>query len=870
MAVTRNARLTCSRMLRWTLLVAGALSLDNVEAGGKRLAPAEEPQGQQPNKIFRLVFADKKFYNLRAAGVLKDEEIPHFYEEDQTNLDSYINSTFEFHSSDLLQKISIINWHVPLLDRSALHVYDDPKDVQLASGPQVDQSMCGLHLDYMNHMVRKHMKNFANSTELTIFLLMNSFATPHYWVSEGTTVFPGGYQTCKDVKLNIIRKELYQVDPIGSARYFSGAVESDDDGILKSLRRSIGPFIGYKPLYEYGSIEEHSKTIRMQPMRYCMAGLRWPIWGNSSFQRRNFVYRIGVCLPDTCDSKSLDLYNDKIKQLTDTITSQFYDGYYIDQLYCLPDERSPMRNPFNYLSTVLCIAFNLIWLSTVLIVTLVTSLRRRSARLSTKQKAGESKQTSRSSYVRILGDFDLVRNFHDLRSIKLTDDVTSETGLVKSKSKSKNKDHPRVLLQPLEGLKVFGSMSVINSHHFMVFLGRIWNVHSIRFITESLFMPLATTAPAIVNIFFVITGILTTNVVFKKPKSVIMQPMFWLKFIFFRYVRIVPLYLLMHWFLKSTFRFLSNGPYWDYGTSHTGWSKICQDESYWTVILPHANHVSPGQHCNGVGWYIANDLQLILITPFMIILLYSKPIIGYLVAIGSIMIAALNHVSYFLENEVDPRATFEWNFINLTRVTFDTFVGYTALRFRFVAYFIGLLAGHLLYLYNNGTISEWPKWFIITAKILIYGCTYLLFFLWSLLGMLLVYDDATIRLINAILEGFHHTLSSLAIASFVILLCTNHFPSLARFFGHRYFMVLAKMALSTTLVHMPLIYYKGMSQVFPPYVDWFAYSEFIFQVAESFFVAAFLYLFYEVPLRKLSMRVINKLFESDSSRRKSE
>lgn len=882
MALEQSTRITCYRILICASVTICVLLIKLpglVESGGKRLSVEDEPTSKQAIKIFHLLLADKRYFALEAAGILQDEEIPHFYDRDLTRSNPHVNSTFGFHSSDLLQKISIANWYTPLMERSALHVYDDPKDIELATGPQVDQRICGLHLDYMHHMAQKHMRNFANSTELSIFLLMNSFATPHLGVAEGSTIFPGNYETCVQVKLNMIKSELDQVDPEGSAEYFSSkhGTEPQTNGVLNrvltTLRQSIGPFIGGRKNHDKISISKHNQTLRMQTMRYCMAGLRWPHWGNSSFERRNFVYRTGICLPDTCDTKSLDLYHDKIKRLVDIHMSKFHDGYYIDQLYCIPDEKSPLRNPFNYMDTVSCIAFHVAWLSVVLIVTVYACfrrLRRRASKMVVKTASNdEGTGSNRSSWLSILEDFDLVRNYRAFISLRPSNQNHQDIEKTKSKTKEKG---PRINLEPLEGIKFFASLSVIHSHEAMVHYGTMWNPEKIaRFQDFPLICSLASAAPAIVNIFFVVTGLVTAKMIFSTSRNLILKPGFWLKFLIFRYIRVVPLYLLVHWFLKTTFRFLYYGPFWDFGTSHTAWSKVCQDESYWSVILPSANNISPGQHCNGVGWYIANDIQASLFTPVVMILLYKRPKLGYLLVAVSIIAASLNHVSYYFSNEEDPWSVFRCTILSLTRVTFETFVGYTALKFRFVAYFIGLLAGHLLYLYEKGTIKRWPKWFIVTGNSFSFTCAYLVCLACSLYSLLLVYDNETLCLPNAILEGTHHTITSLAIASFLILLCTGHHPRLARFFGQNFFRIIAKMSLSTTLIHMPIIYYKNMTIKFQNYLEEYFYEPVIFQIFECFIGAFIFYLFYEVPLRKLTMRCF-KLngHNHKSSERKSE
>lgn len=95
--------------------------------------------------------------------------------------------------------------------------------------------------------------------------------------------------------------------------------------------------------------------------RYCVASLKSPKWPElaqdrlakkmnffkSDKQRRDysklFRLQLGICLPKSCDSNSLASLHDEIKLLTTSKLESPFKDYDLFDLYCLPDETSPLR-----------------------------------------------------------------------------------------------------------------------------------------------------------------------------------------------------------------------------------------------------------------------------------------------------------------------------------------------------------------------------------------------------------------------------------------------------------------------------------------------------------------------------------------------
>lgn len=870
----------------FALLIASGLVNEPIRVEGTRirLHPNEEPESDQIYNNYRMLRADPNLYYLKSAGLLEDQDIGAEMLEDERGPDGkFLKGNFMFNSSEFLRKEATIKWFIPYEERQALQVYDDPHDMDLAMGSQVDREFCGLHLDYMLHQIKKHHTNLINTTESSIFNIMNSFSSPTLGLSLGNHVFPGDYQSCIGTKLNVIKHELDRVNRSLSDRYFAVANGNDynyekSSFIPDIIRHNVGPFVGFPRERKRVSLHKVRDRLQALPMRYCFISIRWPEWSNSSFYRRNFALRTAACLPKTCDSTSLNYHADKIKQLADTQMTDYQSGYYIEQLYCLPDEKSELRNPFNYTNTTAFIVFNLIWLSLVVISTMIYAYMSKdiSRKLNFETHQYELSTWEENSWWLFLSSWCLQKNLRNFLVAKRgqTTKLSKSSGGNKRGSISaleKLKTF-RLNFEPLEGFKVVSSLSVIASHACTVTFGAAWNVkqgHTL--ISNSWLAMMNVVCPAVVDNFFVVTGIITARILFQTSHTTLCKPIFWLKFIVYRYVRIIPLYLFVHWFLQSTFRFIGSGPFWDYGTSHSAWSKVCRDESMWTILLPSANFKSPAAHCNGVGWYIANDFQFSLVTPIFIILLLKKPLVGYMTIIGSSLAIMVNHVNYYYHADQDPRGVFEWSQMSLTRVLDDTTAGYVYPQYRVLAYLIGLAAGHVLHRYEIGEIKQWPRSFQLYGKVFFFASTYLLCFTPYITSIINLDDQETVRLLASIFSGLLHGLTAITAAVFILLLCTGYLPYFSYLYSMSFLKPLANISLSILLIHIPIQFYHVQTLRSLPELSSYHFitTTFIWAI-EAYLVAMAVHVLYELPLRKFLIKLVLNLLAYSQSEDNSE
>jgi len=894
----------CGKRRKELLLGILVLKLIILSAGGTRVRvgpPEEDPSTAQVHNDLRHLITSANYFYSEQAGVHPPEASTYVGLLEGVKIEDreqFLKNHFKFNSSEFIRRSISYRWLGNLDERLALHVYDDPKEMKLAKGPRVDQDLCGLHLSYMIHMVEKHNQHMTTSTDLSLFRIMNAFDFPHRGLADGNTIFPGSYDSCISTELSLIKRELVEIlngNTDEAELWFSRSrrmtsEQKSDLGLSKSHWIRMKTFLWehmqmLKPLLSL-TIRDPLKQKSFDPQardkvhtigtRFCMAGLRWPNWSNNSWSRRHMTVRVGTCLPESCDSESLGPHRDKLLNLISRQTNQYHSGFYIENLYCLPDEASEIRDPLRHLGTLLFIGFLILWT----LITIVASymfwkngkwLESECAQTWWSYLKSWCIQTNLSSFFDTAvrappnannapasGTASLEKS-HTISRVRRNYKTIREDDEDEEQEEQQEDVRQELDLASIEGLKVLGSISVMMSHVAMLVITRT----SSPLITEMRdadgFNRVSTICPAIVNVFFVITGSMTVRTLARVVRAHSPSFMFWINFVLYRYVRVIPLYLVIHLFLQHAFRFMGHGPFWDYGTSHSSWSHSCQSESIWRILLPTANFISPSIHCNGVGWYVANDIQLTMLVPIIVPLLIKRPRLGHFFIGIACILGTLSHIRYFYINETDPRGLFEWTGLGLGRVTDDTMPGYIYPQYRFVAYFVGLSLGQLLDSYEQKSIARFPKALYIFGKWYFYLLFYILAIVPALTPLVLNWDVSSLKLLVAIFSGSSHLLAAISFSGLIICLTTGNFnQTITRFLSSNFITQVAKMAHSTSLVHLPLMFYhQQTSRSLPSIVT--AYDMMrttVVWLSEAFVLSFIVHILFEVPLRRFLIKVL--------------
>lgn len=585
---------------------------------------------QDPNRCVQ----NSKISQLSDQTELDSDIIPEEmfkYFQDFNSIDKILT---EFHSLHGLYSIAELNLfglyvqsHSTEYSFMDIHHYNSFQDLKQAAGPQVNQAKCIRELTYLNKRLEREASLKSRSRDLRLLQLMDTYGRmpPGYFL--GNFLWEGSYRECLSLKID--------------------------------------------------TEERDSPTST----RYCIAHLKNRAWPEAV---NNDVISIqsGVCLPASCDSMN---YKNKLKLVGSLLE---FNEREVDKkelevsgLYCLPDERSPMRSVLASPRTLITLVAITCWLLVLAYATV-------------KDYNSKSLETETDSSAEVLRSLSVTRNLRKLFRISTAKAEREQ------QVKEAEKERAIVDLNIIEGIKVVAMCYVILGHVLMITTGGIIDG---RRLCDNTSFTIANMAPAFaVNSFFAITGILTSYLLFKQAGSNILKARTWIGLIVLRYIRIMPLYLFAVAYAKTIAKYTNSGPLWDYATSEESQRRICEQESWLWTLLFAANLKKPLEHCIPGGWYLANDFQFAIITPIFLISLYKYPNFGRKLLLG---VAALGYLGCIVSimrveslRDMTPIAQFKPH--GFKAVLGHLTSSYTMPQYRIPAYLVGLYIGHLLYTFE--------------------------------------------------------------------------------------------------------------------------------------------------------------------------
>lgn len=595
------------------------------------------------------------------------------------------------------------------IDPSEMKLLDKESELTLIENER-NQEICGRHLNYLIGETRKLMStsnSYLTSKQLSLIDFIESFGSiPMPMLMMGNFISIGSQPQCVS----------------STHKIFTG-----------------------------GQQEEFKS-------RYCIANFRSPTWhlkpSDDPKRMGSESIKLGVCLPKSCNSISILRHSDKIEKLIKLarMNQVPYESFQLTNLFCLPDESSPLRQ--FCLSAKIFIATLSLWLSLVAYYSIKYEFMLLKVNVSSDDDKRLAYGSIMNSKMMKIFAFRLsYENLFDIKSSLPVDSIISRTAAKKndtklqtnvnhqlsgkyiqnlttyvtgdtqlshdsldninippilaapgSKVNATNRKTPSVDLASIDGIKVISMIWLISAHTLLFFIRGIsngrdfWSIlKDARFVTI-----MAGIFP--VDSFFTITGILTAYLKFNKQDGMAMRKAkYWLEAFVHRYLRFMPMYLLVFWYTRDVSEYIGSGPLWDYSTADTSLRSVCKQESVLVPLLFQANFKPIDQHCVKPAWYLANDYQYLLMTPIFIALLMKSRLLGYLF-IGISMAASLAGqfftVLYSKEfTDFDALVNFKPMFA--TYVLKDLWRLYVLPYNRLPPYLIGLLAGHLMYMRNK-------------------------------------------------------------------------------------------------------------------------------------------------------------------------
>jgi len=481
----------------------------------------------------------------------------------------------------------------------------------------------------------------------------------------------------------------------------------------------------------------------------------------------------------------------------------------LNELYCLPDERSPLVKPKS--GTYVFIGVLASW---VIIIIVATILHQKEVRDGEKQREGAVDVVKLAVLSELSGqtsdDREPMRNRHPSKLLESLSIMKAFKTLFNNKFKvdykhSDPQGWPRVDLGCTNSIK-FLMYALIVLGHTGCFRGYYHEPteDAIEIMTGMGGSSLISFGNLVTTFFLVsalFSGYMVSGYVGKAPFWIV-----WLSFNVRAIVRILPVYYVVFAYAKLISPYLGSGPMWDYGTTSFSRRSMCAREGWNRLLHPIGRNIL--DPCVLQAWFLGVYFQLCLVIPIVVYLLTKLR--GEKQRLIFVLFCSLSSSSLFNIRLTQQKS--------LDAESFSLFNGLLAeltLRFEKIASYdmtdqfglaaIGCYLGNLLHRYSTEQVQHWPKCLesrLTIISLLILNPVLLLFQVFSYLLHQLTGKIATpldIMIGNSLIAKLTWPIAN----GLLIILCSTtykHYRAV-RFFSHSFWFTANRLGLVIFLVH---------------------------------------------------------------------
>ncbi|RZF47022.1 hypothetical protein LSTR_LSTR013813 [Laodelphax striatellus] len=252
--------------------------------------------------------------------------------------------------------------------------------------------------------------------------------------------------------------------------------------------------------------------------------------------------------------------------------------------------------------------------------------------------------------------------------------------------KSTSPDEP---LAVLHGLRALSAFYIVMAHHFITnHLFPMINNNKLTTFSRSILSDPFIMSELAVDSFLLMNGLLLVHNTIKRKltKKKFDVPLFYLHHVF----RIVPGYFYQLLIASTVFIHLNDGPLWKYYTNTI--REYCQ-ETWWTHLIFLNNYIKPDKQCVPSDWYLAVHMQLVFLSPLILIPIFKGKKIVPLVIVPILFVIA-NIISISITYFNDFPGTFYSDRLAMREDIFAT--DYLPTHARISPWLLGILVGYLL------------------------------------------------------------------------------------------------------------------------------------------------------------------------------
>ncbi|GFR98725.1 nose resistant to fluoxetine protein 6-like [Elysia marginata] len=342
-----------------------------------------------------------------------------------------------------------------------------------------------------------------------------------------------------------------------------------------------------------------------------------------------------------------------------------------------------------------------------------------------------------------------------------------------------------------------------------------------------------------VDTFFVMSGLLLTYATLNQMKKT-RGKVNWLKFYVHRYLRLTPVYMITFGIYLACIPYLVDGPLLP---QRDGFEQDpnCQ-HNWWGNLLYVQNLVKFKPHyCGSWAWYLAVDMQFYAVSPLLLIPLYHRPRLGYLVAVLFFLMTTVTPIVLVVTRHYPAgRAHLVGNPKKLGDENYDIYISPYC---RMGSYLVGVMTGFVMHRVKDQTVR-------MHRAVVVAG--------WAasiVVGVLIVYGlkdyytgpGMTIQL-AAFYTAFARIAWGLAVA-WVIFTCHHGYGGLINsFLSWTIWTPLARLTYVVYLIHMILLFVLGStSRAAISMDDWSIVHLYLVAMMASYSLAVVISLFFEAP-----------------------
>lgn len=417
-------------------------------------------------------------------------------------------------------------------------------------------------------------------------------------------------------------------------------------------------------------------------------------------------------------------------------------------------------------------------------------------------------------------------------------------------------------LGAVNGVRVLSISWVILGHIFAFIIGVVSNVG--YFYTVDLkrrSYQAILNAFVSVDSFFLLSGLLVSYLLLKelrRKEGNIKWLQFIPKFYFHRYWRLTPSLMLLMFVYVPLFPYISDGPFWP----QKGLEQGQCNKTWWYNMLYINNFFN--EECMAWTWYLANDMQFFILSPFIIIPLYYSKFLGWIIG-GMILLGSWIATGIISNKYQLPASQLEQ--LTSSSMQLHYFDDYYIKPYcRVGPYIVGIFCGYFLYktdckLKINKVLNIFI-WMVAAtlACLIVYG----------------LYDDVNgyVHLSQSVKDLYnttHRTVWGACVGWVVFACATGNGGFINTLLSWSFFTPLARLTYCAYLIHPILIYAYYSSLRTPLYMDDSTLAVVFSGIMVLTYMFAFvLSLAFEAPMLSLEKLIFNRGSSEEEKRGPSE